>query len=300
MNNVITSGQSVNITKPTVESLLKMLPSGIGLDVAKNHTGVVIWDGVSVTEYGFALNDYDSSDYFAEYKMRRDFKNKLKEIVNGKSFEYCIIEDVYGGENFDTVRKLLALNTVIDELIFENVCFVGNFYRWSEVVWMKNLRTLYKQRGKLKSKLETQGILEYLEYDFYLKHKDDTNKVKKEIFFEDKCDACGMLLSIVAAKINETNQANSVSVKMSDIKMLYVEDIDETFASKDVRFNSEPFLQVELNTRTLEKSIINAVSQHPTDLLIAYLPSSKLGVFGMKHNFTFYDSDEGYLLFYKK
>ena len=44
--------------------------------------------------------------------MRRDLKVKLSEIVVGRDFEVCIVEDVYGGENFDTVRKLLNLNTV--------------------------------------------------------------------------------------------------------------------------------------------------------------------------------------------
>ena len=172
------------IEKLTVLNLFKTIKSGIGLDISKNHTGIVIWNGKTIETYGFAIEEYDKSDYFAEYKMRRDFKEKLYQIVKDRHFEYCIVEDVYSGENFDTVRKLLALQTVIDELIFEHVCVVDNFVRWLQVEWSKYTRQVYKQAGRLKSKLETQGILEYLEFDFYLEHKGDSERVKKEIFFK--------------------------------------------------------------------------------------------------------------------
>ena len=168
------------IEKLTVLNLFKTIKSGIGLDISKNHTGIVIWNGKTIETYGFAIEEYDKSDYFAEYKMRRDFKEKLYQIVKDRHFEYCIVEDVYSGENFDTVRKLLALQTVIDELIFEHVCVVDNFVRWLQVEWSKYTRQVYKQAGRLKSKLETQGILEYLEFDFYLEHKGDLTELRKK------------------------------------------------------------------------------------------------------------------------
>ena len=290
----------VKYEKPTVESLLKTIPSGIGLDIAKNHSGIFIWDNGKMEQYGFALDEYEKNDPFAEYKMRRQFKQKLSEIVQGRYFEHCIIEDVYAGENFDTVRKLLALNTVIDELIFERVLTINKFYRWNEPKWSKATRSIYKQKGRLKSKFETQGLLEYLEYDFLLEHKDDKPAKKKEIFFEDICDATAMLLAVVANESMLVNVVNSANIKMSDIKMIYVEGILDTYSIKDKRVNEEGFIGVDLDYRNLEKSIIAQVTQFPNDVLCALLPSSKLGVFGMKHNFKFFDSDEGYLLFYKK
>lgn len=290
----------VKYEKPTVESLLRTIPSGIGLDIAKNHSGIFIWDNGKMEQYGFALDEYEKNDPFAEYKMRRQFKQKLSEIVQGRYFEHCIIEDVYAGENFDTVRKLLALNTVVDELIFDHVFTINKFYRWNEPKWSKATRSIYKQKGRLKSKLETQGLLEYLEYDFLLEHKDDKPAKKKEIFFEDICDATAMLLAVVANESMLVNIVNNSSIKMSDIKMIYVEGIMDTYSIKDKRVNEEGFIGVDLDYRNLEKSIIAQVTQFPNDVLCALLPSSKLGVFGMKHNFKFFDSDEGYLLFYKK
>lgn len=288
-----------SIEKVTLYSLLKQVPSGIGLDVAKNHTGVFIWNGETTEEYGFEVSDYDSADYFAEYKMRRNFKNKLSEIVRGRHFELCIVEDVYGGQNFDTVRKLLALNTVIDELIFERVCTVGEFVRWLEPTWLSSARMIYKQKGKLKSKIETQGILEYLEYDFYLKNKDLSESEKKDIFFEDKCDACCMFVGLVAKKILDLNIAKSAKVRLSDIKMFYFEDLEDTYCARDERVRTEGYITVDLG-RNIEKSVLESVKQHPNDVICAYLPVDKLGTFGVKHKFEFYESGEGYLLFYNK
>ena len=286
------------LSKPTLISMLKTIPSGIALDVAKNHTGVVYWDGETLHRNGFAIDEYDKGDPFAEYKMRRQFKNKLKEIVQGLSVKYCVIEDVYGGENFDTVRKLLSLQTVIDELIFEHVLFVETFFRWNEPKWSALTRTIYKQRGKLKSKIETQGILEYLEDEFYLAHKSDSASAKRELFFEDICDATGILLGVVASEIMQINIAKASAVKLSQVKMFYIDDLEVTYGHKDRRIREEGFISVDLDYRNLEKSIVLQASQHPDDVLCALLPSSKLGVFGAKNGFEFFDSEESYLVFY--
>lgn len=288
------------IAKPTLVGMLKTIPSGLALDVAKNHTGVVHWDGQELHRYGFAIDEYDKSDPFAEYRMRKQFKSKLSEIVSGLSVTYCVIEDVYGGENFDTVRKLLALQTVIDELIFEHVLFVDKFFRWNEPKWSAMTRTIYKQRGKLKSKVETQGILEYLEDEFVLAHKEDSAAAKRELFFEDICDATGILLGVVASEIMQVNIAKAPAVKLSQVKMVYIEDLEDTYGHKDRRIREEGFISVDLDYRSLERSIVLQASQHPDDVLCALLPSSKLGVFGMKNGFKFYDSEESYLLFYLK
>lgn len=292
--------KALDISAPTVESIFSCIKSGIGLDIAKNHTGICIWENNEIKTYGFDLIPYDKSDYFAEYRMRADFKKKLKEIVQGKHFEFCIVEDVYGGDNFDTTRKLLALNTVIDELIFERVCTVDNFVRWTATKWMSYFRMIYKQRGKLKSKIETQNILEYLKFDFYIKNKDLSDADKKKIFFEDICDATGMLCGMIMHKNSDLSLKKSISLKLSDIKMIYVEDIEDIYSIKDKRVREEGYVLTDLSTRSLEKSIIGAVKVNPDVVLCSYIPVTKLGAFGIKHKFTFYESGEGYLLYYKK
>ena len=290
------------IEKPTVLSLFKLIPSGIGLDIAKNHTGICIWNGKTIERYGFKLQDYDKTDPFAEYKMRRDFKNKLIPLLNGRYFDYCIVENVYGGDNFDTTRKLLALNTVIDELIFEGVCHVNveHFYRWEASTWQAKLRKVYKQHGKLKSKIETQGILNYLEDSFYLEFKDSTNSKKEDIFFEDICDATGMLLGVAAATVLDDTKVHSTKLRISNVKMLYLEKEDLVLKVRDKRIKSEIAKKVTLNLKQLEKSILEEVQKNPKNVLCAEVPSEYLGTFGLKHKFTFYDSPVSYLYFYLK
>lgn len=288
------------ITKPTVLSLFQTIPSGIAFDIAKNHTGICIWDGVDIKRFGFALSEFDKTDYFSYYKMRRELKQKIVEIVKGGYFEFCIVEDIYGGENFDTVRKLAELNTVPDEIIFDRTMVVNNFVRWKPSEWMAKTRTLYKQRGKLKSKIETHGILEYLEDDFVLSNKDKSKSEKDSIFYEDICDATAMLLGVVAQKNADLSLAKSSSVKLSDIKMVYVDDILDSYGSSDSRVSSEGFIEVDLDYRNIEKSLVKYASTYPNDVLCAMLPSSKLGNFGLKHKFEFFDSEESYLFFYNK
>lgn len=288
------------ISKPTVLSLFKTIPSGIAFDIAKNHTGICIWNGENIERYGFALSEFDKSDYFSYYKMRRELKQKICDIVKGRYFEFCIVEDIYGGENFDTVRKLAELNTVPDEIIFDRTMIVNNFVRWKPSEWMSKTRTLYKQRGKLKSKIETQGILEYLEDEFLLSNKDKSKSEKDAIYYEDICDATAMLLGVVAQKNADLSLAKSSSVKLSDIKMVYVDDILDSYGSSDSRVSSEGFIEVDLDYRNIEKSLVKFASTYPNDVLCAMLPSSKLGNFGLKHHFEFFDSEESYLFFYNK
>lgn len=302
--------KTVTYEKPTVVSILKNFKSGIGLDIAKNHTGIVYWDGSELHTYGFLLSEYDSKDYFAEYKMRREFKQKLAEIVKGKFFELCIVEDVYGGDNFDTVRKLLALNTVMDELIFDGVCSVDTFVRWKQVMWAAKTRLVYRQKGKPKSKIETQNLMEFLEFDFYEKYKDypETEKeskakglpTKKELFFEDICDACGMLLGLAIAKLYDNLAQKPKKVSMSDIKLIYIDYLDDPYRIPDKRVQDEGYIVVDFNYRNIEEGVKQEVMLHPNDVICAEIPPSKLGAFGLKHKLNFYTEGEGYLLFYNK
>lgn len=298
------------VEKVNIYDIMKYIKSGIAIDAAPQHTGIVIWDGDELKEYYFKLSEPDRKSNFWEYKLRREFKQKLTEIVKGKSFEVCIIEDIYGGENYITLRELAEINTVVDELIFDGVFFIEEFYRWKPSEFLAKCRRLYKQRGSLKSKIELQGILEYLDYPYYMKNKDlpqtlsESRKTgrptKKDICFEDVCDACGMLLAIATTKFLNISVEKSSAIKLSDIKMEYLERVELVDFSSDRRINSELWIVAELDFRHIKESIINLVRQYPNDLICVELPVNKLGVFGIEQNFNFYDSGEGYLFFYKR
>ena len=282
----------------TVIDILKTVPSGIGLDISKNHTGVCIWDGNEIRTYGFKLNAYDKSDYHAEYRMRLDFKNRLSEIIKGRHFELCIVEDIFGGDNFDTIRKLAALNTVIDELIFEHSITVGEFVRWNKSQWASLLRSICRVGVGLNSKYETQLTLETLDFDFVLKNKDLTQNEKEEIFYEDICDATGMLLSYAGTKMNNIDTKKKVSAKISDIKVYFFEDEFSLGDCKDEVVSTYPTTEVKVNPRGIEKSLIANANKHPNELMIASMRGDQLGLFGIKRKLKLYE--EGVLVFYNK
>lgn len=286
----------------TVFSVLSNINTGVGFDVSKNHTGVVIWDNATQTlkEYGFALHDYNINDNnsHAEIEMRTEFKQKLAAIVNGKSFDFGVIEDVYGGKNYDTVRKLLALNTVIDELIQEGVCSIKDFHRVKEPTWRSGLRIVYTpSMTGMKAKMEVQEALYHLDYPFMCIHKDDSPKIKKEIFFEDICDACGMLTGIVAKTYIAKESDNKQKIKPSKLKIKYVNSEEEL--QKITKKTNKPVEQCELNLRKIEQSIVDILSEKD---ICGYMQvsSNKLGSFGLKRKLTYFDVDTpSYLIFWK-
>lgn len=293
--------ESYNVDKVTVESALSVLGSGIGLDIAKNHTGVTIYVGGKVKRYGFALDEYDNSDYFGDYKMRLSLKNHLKEIVGGMEFNYCIVEDVYGGENYDTVRKLIVLNTVIDELIFEGTVKVTHFYRWLKTMWFKYFKLYYKTRKNIKSKIATQDILGYLEDEFYLQHRDLENHKKEEIFFEDICDSTAMLCGLALyVSLGEEKAEKKNKISMKNIKMTYIEYEEDYLAIDDDRMRTEAWVDVETCHKNLEDVMIQAVTDYPKFVLRMDLPVKYLGKFGIKYKLPFYPSGNGVLLWYLK
>lgn len=291
----------MTIEKVTVLDLFSMIDSGLALDISKNHTGIVMWNGKEIITDGWEIHEYDKTDYHAEYKMRKYFKQTLKSKIQGKHFQYIVVENVFGGENFDTVRKLLTLQTVIDELLDEGVVTTDKFFRWLQPEWASRARIIYKQTGALKSKIETQGLLEHLEFDFYLKHKDLAKARKEDIYFEDICDACGMLLAVVAEEKFKVDKEIRRDIKMSDIKMIYVEDFDNLAGVRDKRIKEEDLNHIDINYKgNLENAILNAVMSNTEDVLCAYIPVNRLGQFGLKRKFKFFESGNGYLIFYYK
>ena len=284
----------------TVEALLEGIPSGVGLDIAKNHSGVAVWEDGKLERHGFELIPYDKKDPHAEFRMRLDLKKHLSKILGGRYFNVIVIEDVYGGENFDTVRKLIALNTVIDELIFEGTVKVTKFYRWKEATWLKYFRKIYKVTGAPKAKIETQRILEYMCDSFYMENKDLSEADKKKIFFEDICDATAMLCSVAMYRREDRSGDKYKNLGIKDIKMYYIEDEDYCVGVNDDRIRLEQHIYVDPSFRNLEKKIISEVIDNPDSVLCMDLPVSRLGSFGIKHNFCYYESGCGCLLFYRK
>lgn len=293
---------SSSLETPKVEDILGSFKSGIGLDISKNHTGVALWRDGKLETLGFAIDmEYDKNSYLAEARMRQEFKQKLYDILKGQTWEVCIIEDVYGGTNFDTTRKLLALNCVIDELVLEDKICIDYLYRFKEAEWLKDLRKIANVGNKLNAKYECQKILEYLQFDFLLEHINDKKSVKMDIFFEDRCDATGQLLGL-AMRLNSNDRAvKSSSVRLKDLKMYFLEDEDDTFMLDDDIIRNNCIVCEDFPEGSdIEGCLLTLAEQHKKEVVSILVDTSKLGIFGVKNGFSYYEQGYGYLVFYNK
>ena len=287
---------------PTPQAIMQGITSAVGLDIAPNHSGVVLWEHNKLTRKGFKLAEYNKDNIHAEYYMRKNLKDYLKTILYNNHYEYVIIEDVYGGQNFDTTRKLIALNTVIDELICEGDVRVDNFIRWKESEWLKYFRMIYKLGGKPQVKYETQEILNYIQDDFYMQNKDLSNADKVRIFFEDICDASGMVYAVGMYKNFASLTQKEKKLAMKDIKFVYVNHKEDYLTVRDkVIKNSQPLEVQEPKGFTDHNSMILSIcSKHADDVVCIPLPTNKLGIWGIKKKLEYYTDGEGYIYAYVK
>ncbi len=291
-------------TSATVDSIFKAtFNSGIGLDISKNHTGVCMWRDNQVFVSGFKIDyEYDDTDYMAEAKMRMEFKSKLWSLLKDYEWEYCIIEDVYGGTNFDTTRKLLALNCVLDELVLEGNLKIQHIYRFKEPEWLKYAKMTSTVDGRLDSKLITQRILENLNYGFYLTNKDLKDAEKERIFFEDVCDATAQLvgLAICIQKQITPSAKKKKKVSFSSITFEYMTSEDGIAESDNKAINNKyaGYRHLAYTGGSIQQFMVNAVDQYPTEILISEISMNEIGSFAMKHDIPLYY--DGILVFCSK
>lgn len=276
----------VKIDKVSVHSLLSKFDSAIGLDISKRSTGCVIWYNGVLEKHQIKLSDDINikEDPFAEELMRREFSDKLLEIINNRSFQYGVVENVFGGENFDTVRKLLALNTVFDGIILDNKCSVEHYYKRVNTEWKKYLGKIVHIDGAPTDKFRIQQIMEYLEFDYYLENKDLSDAEKEKIGFQDILDATGMLCALsIELNSNIENKKKSL-VPFNKLNIKYYDSEDEF--EYDGRVSRVHDLGVTIvtcdNIRDIKKFIVDTVNEDTTKAYLIEVPNEKLGYFALE------------------
>ena len=290
----------VEIRETTLEDILQVFDSAIGIDPSKNHTGISIWRDGKLTTLGFQTKQTGKDDPFEEARMRLDFKRKLADLIRGMSFEVCVVEEVYGGANFTVTRKLIAVNTVIDELILEGVVEVKHFHRLLAQQWGEGIRDIVEIQPGFKSKIRTQIVLEHLKVPFYMENKDLSQARKKEIYFEDKCDAIGMLLGLAMIQKSKEDKSKPVGIKISDVQMYFVEDFFDVYNLEDDIIEDYPIYEYETDGKEIEFDILEYLSKSPQEVAVIKVEISQLGRFGIEHKFKFYPQQHGFIVCYLK
>lgn len=291
----------LEVDSPSVESLLQGWGSALGLDIAPNHTGVFVWDGVQCKTYGFKLDDSISQDdVFYDAKVRRFFKDKYLELFKGMHFEYVCIEGCYGGENYDTVKQLLNINTVFDELVLDGSITCDNFLRVKPSQWLAGLSRVVQMKGGYSTKYKTQEILKKLGFKFALDGEGKTKKFLEEIFYEDICDATGIVVGLRMLEKLDIPVKKSSSIGMSQIEVHYLQDLTDMYSLHGGFAYDICNYEVSINKRTIEKEIKRLVNEDGSQIYYLKLETTKLGDFGIKRGFSFYNQGFGWLVFYHK
>ena len=191
------------IEKPTVENILSStMESGLGLDISKTSTGIMVFENGETNTYQSVI-EYDEESELHYYHMVKALEEDLLYVAEGKHFDIIAIEDAIQGENFDTVRKLILLNSVIDKLIAEGKITCNYFDRINNQVWKKWLRTLRPGKHYQTDKIEIEEILLMLEYSFAVENQHLSKREKEKTGYQDQLDATGVLIGAGLRRQNE-------------------------------------------------------------------------------------------------
>lgn len=298
-----TNENIVSVDTPTIESVLSGWGTSLGLDIAPNHTGIFLWDDDKKTwhTYGFKVgDDISQDDVYYDAKVRRFFYSKYEELFRGIHFSHICVEGCYGGDNYETVKQLLNINTVIDELVLDGKIGCDNLYRVKPSKWLSGLSMLSSMKGGYSTKYKTQEILKQIGYEFALSGVDKPQKYLKDIFYEDICDATGLVLGLRMLEKAEISVNKSREIGLSKIEVHYLSDYDEIYELYGGFAHNVCVHESVINKRTIEKEIKRLVNDDASQVYCVRLQNSDLGSFGIKRDFEYFNQGYGWLVFYYK
>lgn len=274
-----------NIEAPSLWNIVPKEGLFLGLDISKNSSGVTyIENGERITGN---ISLEEPKGVHKEVLLRRALKEDLKELIEGKEFDLIVIEDAFVGENADTVRKLFALNTAIDEMILDGICSCKKFIRVNNQQWKSWLYTL-----------DTNGISKGL---------NDKEKIKicLEIIgvtdegegYQDRLDSTGLIVSyFLKGRVVESEGGleKKRKVSLSDVEASY--DVDSSFlfyGRDDIDRDKIVFVDY---TRISKSRVLELLTESPDSVFVTS-EMVKLGNLGIDLGLDMID-DGGYFAFW--
>lgn len=229
----------------------------LGLDISELSSGIaLIEDGEKLTA-NISLNEEVGPH--KEVLFRRALKRDLALLIKDKHFDLIVIEDAFVGSNADTVRKLFALNTAIDEMILDGECSCDKFIRVNNKQWKSWLWTLdtngiskgYNDKEKIRMCLEMIGICEEGEG------------------YQDRLDATGLIAGyFLKGKQLEKNNVlpRKLKVSMSDVEGSYsIESSYLFYGRDDVNRGNLVFLDYSAISK---KRVLELLAENPEAVFV--------------------------------
>lgn len=218
----------------------------LGLDISEQNSGICMYENGEKFVANAVLESKEGDFY--EVRLRRELKECLREVVEGKNFDLIIIEDAFQGINPKVTRKLYAINTAIDELILDGVCSCKKFLRVNNQQWKSWLFTIDKD-GLYKNLEDKKRIEECLRLLGVVEPHTDG--------YQDRLDSCGMLVGYYLCKDRISHDMYVKSFKkvsMSDVEVAYLEDIEAIkFAAG---YGQRDIMTMLIDDKRISKSLI--------------------------------------------
>ena len=239
----------------------------LGLDISKNSTGITVISHGSYSSFNHSLVPLDSGERFPELLLRRQLKEFLIKEYEGCRFDTIVIEDAYSGVNPEVTRLLYALNTAIDEAIYDGYIDCVDFHRVNNKSWKSWLWSIEPQIGKgLDEKLRIEELLKYLGVE-------DSGKG-----FQDRLDSLGMLVGyFYKTQIKEEDLQKVTKVRWSDVQYTLVEDLNRLSLIPD-NYKSLPLVVVDAGMKQITKEYIKYLLGIHKDSLVAIKTNKNLTI----------------------
>lgn len=169
----------MRITKLNYKDFLVLEPTFLSLDISVRSTGWILSIDGNITWGTKSLKAED------ELGRRLEFRTFLLNLIGSTHIPVVFVEDVYGGVNFKTVKGLIQLNTIVDDLKADKLILVDDIKRMDNKKWKKYLKQAANYKQGVKKNDKDIVIICLNELGFNL-------EVKQDIY-----DALGMAVAVV-------------------------------------------------------------------------------------------------------
>lgn len=278
-------------SKVTYIDIVQCAKSFISLDISIHSTGWVHWVNGNLSMGVYHIQSTEDID------RKFEFKTFLKELFGDDEFEYCFIEDVYGGANFKTVKSLLQLNTLVDELVYEKEVKVNQIKRENNGVWKRHLKDVGDYIPKILGESDKEMIVASLENLDFSKQVIDSF-LQESIpakSYQDICDAMGMAIAVIKRDIidvqNKVHTAKKVKADLRrGYKITQYEDgfdaLDEANEVAESKGRELKVIDLTGKSRDLLYNFKKTAEQFGDDIIyVIKIETTKAGTIALDKNF---------------
>jgi len=271
----------LSIRAVTFKDVIAHLGDFLSLDISVNSTG---WVRYVQGELAFGTRKLEALD---DLGRRQEFREFLKEITRGYSFDHVLVEDVIGGVNFRTNKILYQLNVIPDDLIADGVIQAKALLREGNSEWKSGLKKVSGYSPSVKgSRDDKKDTIEELRLIGF----SDTEPKPRE----DVCDAMGLAVGTAFNRFIKPKPKKNTKLR-TDITKVY--RIEQFFNETDAALRAHDLggyvhtLDFTDRPRDLKYNFRKYIEEQDDDSGIYHIivPTTRIGSVALQRGFDLSD-----------